>query len=291
MEEKGLNRPPQLALKFFNWYCRADRQEELLGDLEEFFQIRLADGEPLWKARLFFWWNVLRCYKSYSKTKTQRTMTIYPLFKSYFKLALRHSWKNKWSVLINVVGLGIALSMCIFVYSIYAYNFEFDSFYKNTDDVYRVNAMTFENGRERRNELSPGPLDYVLRNDIGGVKQVVSFLDEYATFKVKNDYFEDDIGVISNDFFEMFEVPLWYGSYADFGNQPVIYLSETAAKRFFGDQVALGEKLTVYFSSTAKVDVTVGGVYERIPANTSFDVDFFISEQIYLTIRERDKRG
>ncbi len=289
MTKKGLYQPPQMAIKLFRWYCRADRREELEGDLEEFFYLRKEHGEPLWKAQLFFWWNVLRCYKSYSKTKTQKTMTFYPLFKSYFKLAIRHSWKNKWSVLINIIGLGMALSMCIFVYSIFAYNIEFDTFYQDIDDVYRVHSMTFENGRERRNELSPGPLDFVLRNEISSVSQVASFLDESATIQINTDYFEERLGVVSSDFFEMFDTPLWYGSYASFGDQPSIYLSKEAAKRFFGNKVALDEKLTLFLSSATKLELTVAGVFERTPTNTSFDVSMVISEETYLQARERDK--
>lgn len=289
MAEKGLYQPPKLALRFFQWYCRTDRLEELQGDLEEFFFLRIKHGAPLWKARLFFWWNVLRCYKSYSKTKTQNTMTHLPLFKSYFKLALRHSWKNKWSVLINILGLGVALSMCIFVYSLYAYNLEFDTFYKNVDDVFRVHAITFENGRERRNELSPGPLDFVLREELGSVTQVASFLDEGGTIQVDNEYFQESIGVASTDFFDMFEMPLWYGSYDGFDSQPTIYLTKKAAKRFFGDQLALNERVTLYLGSRTKLEVTVAGVFESIPLNSSFDVSVMISEATYLQAKERDK--
>lgn len=283
--------PPKLALRIFRWYCRPDRREELEGDLEEFFYLRIDTGFPVWKARLFFWWNVLRCYRKYSKKQTQNNSTMYPLFKSYFKLALRHSWKNKWAVLINVFGLGVALSMCIFVYSIYAYNIEFDTFYPDVDDVYRVYSHSFENARERRNELSPGPLDYVLRNEISGVEQVASFFNEGGTIKINNAYFEGNFGVVSSDFFDMFEFPLWYGSYDDFGQHPTIYLTKESAKKYFGNQVALGEKLTLFITSTKKIELIVAGVFERVPSNTSFDVSMIINEDIYLKARERDKNN
>ncbi|MEO9869819.1 ABC transporter permease [Ekhidna sp.] len=281
MTKKGLHRPPALALKFFRWYCKSERQEELEGDLEEFFYLRIDKGSSVWKARFFFWWNVLRCYRSYSKKKTQKTNTMYPLFKSYFKLAMRHSWKNKWSVMINVVGLGLALSMCIFVYTMFAYNSEFDSFYKNMEDIYRVNSMTFENGSERRNELSPIAFDQVLRNEFSGVKQVSSFFDEPMTIKFGTDYLESSIGVVSSDFFKMFEIPLWYGSFAEFGQKPVAYLTKPAAKRFFGNEVALGKKLSIYVSNNSKIEVTVAGVFERIPLNSSFDIHIMINLNDY----------
>lgn len=285
MTKKGLYEPPGLAIKLFRWYCRPDRLEELEGDLEEFFYLRKEYGEPLWRARLFFWWNVVRCYKTYSKTKTQNSMTSFPLFKSYFKLALRHSWKNKWSVMINVAGLGIALSMCIFVYSIYAYNFEFDSFY-DVDNIYRVNSMTFENGQERRNEISPYAMDEVLRNELSGVTQVSSFIDNYLTVKKEKEYFKESVGVVSTDFFKMFEIPLWYGSLDGFGEKPLVYLTKPTAKKYFGDEVALGEQLTIYLSSNRKIDVTVAGVFERIPLNSSFDINMIMNLNDFTRVRE-----
>ena len=289
MAEKEQYRPPRLALLVFHWYCRTDRLEELQGDLEEFFYLRVHSGSSVWKAQLFFWWNVLRCYRSYSKTKTQNTMTHLPLFKSYFKLALRHSWKNKWSVLINVLGLGVALSMCIFVYSIFAYDLEFDTKYENVDDIYRVHSMSIENDRSRRNELCPGPLDYVLRNELGSVNEVTSFLDEGGTIQVNKDFFDESIGVVSSDFFDMFEIPLWYGSYEDFGSRPSIYLTKEAARRFFGEEVALNERLALFLGSTTKIELTVAGVFERIPSNTSFDISVIIDEGTYLRAKGRDK--
>ncbi len=281
-------RPPQLAIRFFRWYCRPDRIEELEGDLEEFFSKRINKGEPIWKARFFFWWNVFRCYKSYARTKTQNNSIMLTLFKSYFKLALRHSWKNKWSVLINITGLGLALSMCVFLYLIYAYNIEFDSFYKDTENTYRLHAMTFENGAKRRNESAPIALESKLRNDIAGIDAVSSYFGRNADVKVGNEFFSEYIGIASTDLLEMFEIPLRYGSMEVFGEQPVVFLNESIAKKYYGNEVALGETITIYFSGDRKVDVTIGGVFEKIPLNASFNFAILINQKEYLQAYEMD---
>ncbi len=277
-----IKHPPRLALRFFRWYCRPDRLEELEGDLEEFFYVRLENGEPLWKANLFFWWNVLRCFKSYSKSKQQNNILMTSLFKSYFKLALRHSWKNKGPVTINVIGLGLALSMCVFVYMIYAFNIEFDTFYKNTDDIYRVHAITEQRGEERRNEFSPIALDSKLRNEISGISQVSSYFVETNQVKKGNDFFAETFAVVSTDFPEMFELPLWYGSFADFGKLPQVYLTKPLAIKYFGSRSALGEKLTLILSNKKRLEVTIGGVLEKIPLNSSFRFQILMNQADYL---------
>lgn len=281
MKQKGLYQPPRLALRLFQWYCRDDRLEELQGDLEEFFYLRLTRGEPLWRARLFFYWNVLRCYRAYAKPKTQKTMTIIPLFKSYFKLALRHSWKNKWSVLINVVGLGLALSMCIFLYTVYAYNLEFDNYYNDTDEIYRVHSMTTENGLEKRNEITPTPLDYVLRNQLSSVEQVAFYRDIHLNVKKGTDYFTESVAFVSGDFFDMFNHELWYGSFSNFSEQPVAYLTQQAAEKYFGKEAAIDQQLTLYLNDEQKIDVVIAGVFDRIPENSSFDGQIFVNHKHY----------
>ena len=213
-------------------------------------------------------------------------MTQLPLFKSYFKLALRHSWKNKWSVMINVVGLGLALSMCVFVYSIFAYNIEFDDFYDKTEDVYRIYGMTMDNGQERVNDFTPLPFLSVLNNDLAGVKQTSAFMDRSMSVKKGGDYFEEVIGVVTENFFEMFDIPLWYGSFADFGEEPIVFLTKPTAKRYFGNEVALGEKLSIYLDNENKLEVTVGGVFERVPLNSSFNFDILLSLGNYTRARQ-----
>ena len=275
-------RPPKLAVQLFRRYCRPDRLEELEGDLEEFYYLRLKNGESKWKADVHFWWNVFRCYKSYSKTKTQKKVHMISLFKSFFKLALRHSWKNKGPVTVNVVGLGLALSMCMFVYMLYAFNLEFDSFYENTENSYRIHSVTLHNGKEKRNEFSPIALDDKLRNEISGISRVSSYFTERATIKKESEFFTESVGIVSSDFTEMFELPFWYGSFAEFGNQPLVYLTKPLAIKYFGDKFALGEKLTIYLSTENKLEVTVGGVFDRIPANSSFRFQLLISQEDYL---------
>lgn len=203
------------------------------------------------------------------------------LFKSYFKLALRHSWKNKGPVTINVMGLGLALSMCVFVYILHAYNIEFDSFYKDTQDLYRVHAITEQNGEERRNEFSPLALDYKLRNDISGIDQVSSYSIRNLKIKRENDFFSETVGIASADLPEMFELPLLSGSFDRFGELPMVYLTQPTATKYFGNEVALGEKLTLYLSDSSRLEATVGGVFEKIPLNTTFSFELLMSQQDY----------
>ena len=278
--------PPILALKLFRWYCRPDRLEELEGDLEELFYQRIEKGDSISKTRMYFWWNVFRCYRSYAKSKTQINILMLSLFKSYFKLALRNSWKNKWSVSVNVIGLGMALSLCVFFYMITAYNLEFDSFYQDTDDIYRVHHIRTEEGYEERFELSPVAMFPMVKEEMSGVSSQASYFAHTYSTKHKNSFHEEFIGFFSARFLDMFELPLKQGSWSGNAERPLVYLSEETAIKYFGNQLAVGNEITIYMADGKKFIVEVGGVLQKIPLNSSFDFNMIMSQAHYFSQNE-----
>jgi putative ABC transport system permease protein len=289
MKDNKNHKPPKLAIKLFKWYCRSDRSEELEGDLEEVYSNRLKNGSSVRIANLFFWWNVIRCFKSYSRNNTQNKLTTMSLYKSYFKLAFRHSWKNKVAVFINVLGLGIALSMCIAVYVIFAYNREFDTFYKNTNNIYRLHGITKEKGQIKRNEATPIAMEDRISNEISGIESVTSYFRKRVTVKNDNEYFSESAAVTSSNFFTFFDIPLLYGSFDQFGNQPVIFLTKNQSVKYFGDLVPIGKTLNIRLNSVKNYDVVIAGVFDKIPLNSSFEFDILINMNDYLNHLDIDK--
>ena len=280
-----MEQPNRFLKGILSLCCPARRLDDVQGDFEELFMERVGE-KGRFKANFYF---LMDAFSLIPLKISKRSNTMGSLFRSYFKLALRHSWKNKWSMLINIVGLSCAIGVCIFAYTFQAFNIEFDSFYPNTEKIYRIHAMTIENNRERRNELSPLAMDDKLRNEISGITKVSSYNDRMMTIKKGSEYFEDGVAVVSQDFFEMFEIPLWYGSLADLGKRPMVYLSKLSAKRYFGNEVALGEELTIYLNNTQKLEVIVGGVFENLPLNTSFYFGVLISKNDYFNALDIDE--
>ena len=52
------------------------------------------------------------------------------MIKNYFKIALRNLIKNKTYLIINSLGMGVAIACCMAAYLLIAFNIEFDSYYK-----------------------------------------------------------------------------------------------------------------------------------------------------------------
>ena len=109
------------------------------------------------------------------------------LYKSYTKIAIRSAWKHKGPVFTNIIGMGLALGYCITVYMIFAYNIEFDSYFKNTDDIVRIHSFKMDNEIEKRYELTALPLVSQLENGVTGVKEVTTYEVANATIQSKTD--------------------------------------------------------------------------------------------------------
>jgi ABC-type antimicrobial peptide transport system permease subunit len=278
--------PPKLALRFFRWYCRSERWEELEGDLEEMHGLRCMRMQSKITIRLLFWWDVFKCFKRYSVNKTQLQMNT-SLYKSYAKIAMRSAWKHKGPVITNVIGMGLALGYCITVYMIMAYNYEFDSFFENTDDVVRIHSFKTDNEIEKRYEMMPLPLLSQLEHDVAGVKGVTTYEDATATVQTKADYYKESVSMASSNFIEFFDFPIVAGSAASFANPNTVFLSKETAEKYYGNTSAMGELLTLHFGDNKGIEVQVGGVFDKIPLNTSFDIDILMNLAAYLTVREK----
>lgn len=56
--------PPSWMIKLLNGFCHADYLDEVQGDLEEMYYLRLK-RMSVFKARMLFLWEVLMSFKTY----------------------------------------------------------------------------------------------------------------------------------------------------------------------------------------------------------------------------------
>ena len=210
--------------------------------------------------------------------------TSYALYKSYFKLAWRQLLKNKGPISLNVLGMGLALGFCITVYMIHAYNVEFDTFYGDTSNIFRIHGMKQNEGKLERHEATPFALEEPLELDLANVEMVSSYFLQKAVVKKENQYFNEYLALASPNFLDLFDIPLKSGSKANLSDPGTIFLPEETAEKYYGEISPIGEDLTVYFSNNKKVNLTVGGVFKKIPLNTSFNFTAFINRDTYLSV-------
>ncbi|MDH4196244.1 MAG: ABC transporter permease [Candidatus Aminicenantes bacterium] len=198
------------------------------------------------------------------------------MFRSYLVAAIRHFSREKAYALINVIGL--ALGLAVFVISIQSsyVGFHYDEFHANADRLYGV-VQVRPTGQEgdKPMALVPGPLAPVMRSEFPEVEDAVRFLPARRTIVRTGDkkFYEDGILYADKNFFSIFSFRLLSGEPEKVLSRPdAVVLTETAARKYFGEANPLGERLSI----SRERDAVVTGVVEDVPLDSSLRFDFLL---------------
>lgn len=198
---------------------------------------------------------------------------------NFLKIARRNLLKNKLYTSLNILGLVVGISCCIFIYLFVQNELNYDAFYENSEQIYKVNRwMEREDGSREAVGLTSAPFERNLETDfpdmiemathIGPRDGVVTIGDQ--TFRENRLYRADE------DFFRMFSYSFIEGDPENALTRPnTVVLSRETAHKYFGDEPALGK--TILVGNESVFEVT--GVFE-IPEGGNSHLDFDLVNSI-----------
>ena len=205
------------------------------------------------------------------------------MWKNYFKVAIRNSFRDKYYIIINVLGLGVAMAFGLTIYLFHAYNLEFDTYYRDTENITRLHCLKPDaSGNIERFEFAPIPMAPIVASEQAGVEDYTRFMTWGDNLKYKDQIFNQNIGYVDPNFFEFFPMELKSGSANDLNGKSNIFLTQELAEKYFSDQNPIGKIMTIHYGAKRSVDFTVAGVFERIPLNSSFIFDALVQFDNFL---------
>ncbi|MDP8220097.1 MAG: ABC transporter permease [Candidatus Stygibacter frigidus] len=188
------------------------------------------------------------------------------------KTALRHLYKRKVFSLINILGLAIGMSCCIFILLWVSDELSYDRFHHNYDNIYRV-AENHKQGDELFPVgVTPAPLGPAMVENFPEITNSVRIqYDVSGLIKYDDKMFsETKIILVDPSFFEVFNFPLMKGDKSQvLAENNSFVISESIARKYFGDEDPIGKVLN--FNNA--IDQTVTGVIADPPANTHLQFD------------------
>ena len=196
------------------------------------------------------------------------------MLKSYLKIALRNIKKHKGYSFINVAGLAIGMACCILILLWVQHEVSYDRFHKNADDVYRIYTdFHYDRGVQQYRNI-PQPVGPEFQKTVPEINHVVRLLDGASTVKHGADiFYEKEILYVDPSFFEVFTFPFVQGdAQTSFAEPHSILITESMAKKYFGDKDPIGEVLTMDQENQVKVT----GIIKDVPDNSSIRFDFLI---------------
>jgi putative ABC transport system permease protein len=250
-------RPPKWVDRFLTWYCNPDLLEEIQGDAYELYEYRVQNTGRF-KANWRYLWDVIRfCRWSNIQRENNdfRPGFIEILLNLNFKIALRNATRNKFIFFVKVSGLAMCLAFATALIGFVISEYTFDRHFKNYDLIYRIGSGVNSNGLESNYAVSPLKLADALMEEAPEVERAARLM---ATFRPEYEVGDDtyyNCTTFSADttFLRIFSYQFIAGTVdaLDYANQVV--LTESTAKRFFGNETAMGK--TLLFNDT-RMEVT-----------------------------------
>lgn len=196
----------------------------------------------------------------------------------YLKIALRSLAKHKGYASINLIGLalGLAVGMLVLLYVIDESSF--DQFHTKADRIYRVGTDMVDIKSGSLNGAIEGngwPIGKLLLRDFPEVEKVV-YIRNGSNLQVNHDgrRFDERIFYAGPEFFELFDFELVMGNGSTALSKPFqVVLTESLAKKYFGNDDALGKTLTL--ADTLLFEVSA--VMKDVPSQSHMQFGMLLS--------------
>ncbi len=278
------NRPPRLPFYCLRWFCKAKYHKDIEGDLLELYQYRLKNGGRS-KANWMLFKEVILLFRPgiVKPVGPDRYFFNFDLYKSNLKLAYRHLFKYKSLGLINLFGLIVAFFAVILIMQYLYFEFSYEDFYTNKENIYRVEVNRTQDGVTRSKSATTytaiGP------EAKAGIPAVVDYSRVFqlndAFFSIENSEQQTKsirmpkVTLVDEMFLSVFDIKNVHPHALDKPNS--IILTSSIAEKLFGNENPLGKTIVQNRGQRDTNILTVTGVTANVPENTHLKYDVLIS--------------
>ncbi len=198
------------------------------------------------------------------------------MLRNYFKIGFRNILKHKFYSSINIVGLTIGITASLFISLYLLDELNYDQFHTKIDQMYRVGLHGKLGGQDLMVTSTCPPLAHTMVDEIPEVEDATRIMTRNdLVIKYEDMMFtEDDIFFADSNFFSFFTFELLQGDPKTALVEPnSMVMTETVAKKYFGNEEVLGKLVTVGTDETYKIT----GVVADPPSNSHLKFRFVFS--------------
>ena len=290
---------PRLARWLLDRSKYLRRCTERMADLDELFEHR-AKSLGLYQARFRYWRDALsilirpalREKPSYNRSSTA-------MITNYLKVGYRNLTRHFGFSLINILGLAVGIAACGVILLYVQDELAFDRFHDKADQIYRVvEKRDSPDLGPRHVPYTAGPVAQQLAIDFPEVETGVRLLRMgrfTSRYKDGPRFYEGDYFIADAAFFDVFGFHFLKGDKRTALAEPFgLVVTESCARKYFGDIPALGETLNL----DRLGDFKVTGIIADPPENSHLQFNMLLaletlmsSENLrnYLTSWESDQ--
>jgi putative ABC transport system permease protein len=199
----------------------------------------------------------------------------------YLRSTRNHLRKNKFHTSLNVFGLAIGLLFFVKLVIYISYENEYDTNFKTSNRIYRVNYDISQNGvNVLHSAKTPRRLFRVIKDEIPEVENSAISYVENVLVNYNGHLFSDQRDLwVDGDFTEIFELEMVRGI-AKLNDAFTSIISESKAHEIFGNEDPIGKVILVNQGMQHKIS----GIFRDLPANSHLHFDYFMPIRTWVEI-------
>ena len=203
------------------------------------------------------------------------------MFWSYLKIAIRNVVRQKLYSTINILGLAVGVAACITILLYVQDELSYDRYHEKADRIYRVALRAAIGGNDFNMVLTAAPVAAALLEEFPEVESAtrIDYIGGFPVIRYEDKVFSEELYTAADStIFDVFDIPFILGDPKTALAEPnSLVLTESTAKRYFGDENPMGKMIT----SNKVNERMVTGVIEDFPHNSHFHYDFLLSFVTY----------
>ncbi|MGK6350396.1 ABC transporter permease [Parapedobacter sp. DT-150] len=196
------------------------------------------------------------------------------MLKNYLKTTFRNLWKTRGYSFLNIFGLAIGITAASLIFLWVEDEVSYNQHFPNKENIYISKSLQAYDDGSYVFEANPGPLAPAIKAELPGVKYAAraNWLMPLL-FNLGDDNLYQNGFYADPDFLDIFSLEFTEGTRATaMNNINDMVITQSAAKRLFGNEPALGQ----HVQTNNKEGFTITGVVKDLPKNSSVTFDWII---------------
>jgi putative ABC transport system permease protein len=198
------------------------------------------------------------------------------MLRNYIKTAWRNLLKNKFYSIINISGLTLGLTVGILILLWVQDELSFNSFHKQTPDIYRMELFGGTGASKQIWQSTVGPMGPLAKQELPEVAEQVRITNNFlfSLYKYHDKSFSDDVALFADpSFFTVFDFKLVQGNARNpFPDNNSIIITQSTARKYFGNEDAMGKIIEANHNASFKVSAVIND----FPENSDIKADMIM---------------
>lgn len=211
------------------------------------------------------------------------------MFRNHFIITVRSLFKRKGYALLNILGLAIGIGCCLLIFQYVSYEKSYDNFQTNGKQIVRLRLDQYKQGELQWQSATSYPgIAPTLKRDFPEVENycrlhvwtgIFANTQNNKKFNETKGYYADSSTI------NMLGTKLLKGNTANALSEPnEMIISESMAKKYFGNEDAMGKRVHAYTSDApSNLSYIITGVFKDYPHNAHLAINYLVS---YATLEE-----